>query len=537
VYTQAASLAEGQFWFNGLFTNNANADFFMGLPATWDRGPQAYEDRETWHTSMFIQDDWKIRPRVTLNIGLRYGVQEPFLSRSCYNLNTYCNVKEVWRPGQQSTRFPGAPLGIVYAGDAGVPERLYNTRWKNGFEPRIGLAWDVTGDGRTAVRLGYGLLHELVYADIMAQTGGIPVLYNEHFDAPEGGVSDPYFGHNNPWPYVYPVGAPFLKPQAYADIPADFQNPVIHQWTLDVQHQVTSNFMAEIAYIGKKSLHQNQMIQLNAPIYIPGTDEEGNPLSTAANINQRRPYGPDITSIVSVDSNGYGNYHGMQLSSRYRTSRGLSFTGNYTWSKNLDTSSRTGVAGSVQDPFNPYRGEYGRSNNDIRHVVTLSVVYAIPNPLQRASILKHVTGGWEVSAMTWISSGYPFSIRSGIQNSLNGQGADRADVVGDPHISSPSIDKWFNTDAFAFNQIGHVGNSQRNMMNGPSFNNTDFSLMRNFTLGREGLGKLQFRAEFFNVFNKVNLSNPNNNLSSASFGRILGAYPPRIVQFGLKYVR
>jgi hypothetical protein len=220
------------------------------------------------------------------------------------------------------------------------------------------------------------------------------------------------------------------------------------------------------------------------------------------------------------------------------------FTTAYTWSKSIDTVSSFGVGGNLaQDPFDNLSGNRGLSDFDRAHVFALSYVYEIPDPLQgrRGSILKQFTGGWEISGITRLSSGAPYSIMAGVNNSLNGENRDRADVVGNPWDISNSrprgerILKWFNTAAFTVNQIGRVGNSARNLMRGPAQLNSDFAILKNFLIS-ERWGRLQFRTEFYNIFNQVRFNNPNNVVNSPAFGRITSAQDPRLIQLSLKYL-
>jgi TonB dependent receptor len=539
VFTEAGFLNNGSFNFSGQFTGNALADFLVGRPANYSRQTYVSETRLTKHGAAFFQDDWKVSPRLTLNLGLRYQVQKPYVSVFLNNL--FPDVKSTYRAGEQSVRLPHAPRGLVYAGDPGIPRGLYETDWTQ-FEPRLGLAWDIRGDGKTSLRLGYGLYHDIVYADTFAQSGGIPVLYSEFFNAPAGGVSNPYLGFPNPWPIAGDLNSPFATPTSFGSIPGDFKNPRVHQFTVDVQRQITRNLMFEAAYAGKLSKNLVTNLQLNPAVYIPGTDAAGLPLSTPANINERRPLAPVFGSIRSIESKAEATYHSMQLTSRYRLNRGLSFTAAYTWSKSIDNMSVAGLAGAVpQDPFDPLRGNRGLSDYDVTNVFAASWVYELPTPFKNQAFLGALTSGWELTGITRLTSGLPFSVISGVNNSLNGEGQDRADLIGNPHFSGSrsrdeQLSQWFNTAAFAVNPVGRVGNSGRNILRGPHQYNTDLGVIRNFSLG-ENIGKLQFRAEFFNAFNQVRLGLPNNVRSSPAFGRITSALNPRLVQFAIKFTR
>ena len=532
-------LNEGSFTFNGQITGNPVADFLMGKAAQYQRQTFSGQDVVAWEAAGFFQDDWKISSRLTVNLGMRYQIQTPYVTNGPIK-----DGKAVFRPGQQSTIYPGAPAGLVFPGDTGVPRGLNRTD-RNNWEPRVGLAWDPFGKGKSSVRMSYGVFHDLLIPDATAQgASNQPFVYREIFNAPSGGVSDPYRGFPNPWPYraYESKNPPFITPVFVSSTVANLRNPVIQSWTLDLQHQVTGTFMVEGAYVGKVANGLQQTNQSNPARYIPGNGPDGRPLSTAANVDSRRIYAPLFGSVRDVMSTGKSSFHALELTARKRLGHGLSFTTVYTWSKALDTVSTYSVGGAFpQDPFCTTGCEKGRADFDIPHVFAGSWVYEIPTSAT-GGWQKMLTGGWELSGITRLTSGLPFNVNSGINNSLNGELKDRADQIGDPYAidngrsRNDRILKWFNTAAFAINPVGRVGNSARNVVRGPAQLNTDLSAMKNFPIS-ERLGRVQFRAEFFNALNQVRLANPGNVVSSgANFGRITSAGDPRLIQFGLKYM-
>ncbi len=539
--------SEGAYTFNGQITGNAAADFLVGRPNLYTRASAGGQVVLHWKFGGFFQDDWKISPRLTLNLGLRYFLQTPDKTDGVIGpKGDGKDGKAAFRPGQQSTIYPGAPRGLVYVGDAGIPRGIAETDRKD-WQPRVGLAWDPRGNGRTAVRMAYGIFHESTIPDLSGQNNqNQPFILFNTLNAPPGGVVNTELGFPNPIPYrAYETPNPaFILPADVVSLNAYYKQPMIQAWSANIQQQVTSNFMVDLAYTGKAASRLQQSVQVNPAVYVPGVDAAGNPRSTLANVNARRIYAPVFGRIREAQSIGRSNFHSLQASTRFASKHGLMFTTAYTWSKSLDTISAFGVGGNLaQDPFDNLRGNRGRSDFDRAHVFALSYVYEVPDLLRGrgGSAARFITGGWELSGITRLSSGAPYSIMAGVNNSLNGENRDRADVAGNPWGVSGSrprgerILAWFNTSAFSVNRTGFVGNSARNMMRGPAQLNSDLSISKNFPVS-ERFGRFQFRSEFYNVFNQVRFNNPNNVATSPAFGRITSALDPRLIQLSLKYL-
>ncbi len=541
----AAYLAEGNFNFNGTFTGNALADFMLGKVSLYQRQTEGDGALISNEWAGFAEDNWKVNRKLTLNIGVRYFVQQPWYATAGGIAFTAHGADGQWDPGFKTARFASAPPDVLFPGDVGpkgrIPRGMYNTPY-NMWEPRIGFAWDPKGDGKTSIRASYGIFHDIVVVDAIAQAGSVqPFVYREKFTNPPGGLSDPYQGFANPWPYrAYLSSNPqFYLPATAAALDGNTVNPFIQGWTLDIQHQLTDNWMVEASYAGKVTDHLVVDMDANGAKYVPGN-------STTSNIDQRRPYYPDGWTIISnVGSWGKASYHGLELNTQYRLRHGLSFQAGYTWSHGLDTNSNYNVGASfgAQDPY-CMACEKGNSDNDRRHVFVGSFVYNLPTPFPGmqgggAMVARNILGNWELSGIVRKVSGAPFTCLEGANRSLNGEGQDRCDFTSNWQLPGgrahgQQVAQWFNTAAVIENPIGTLGTSGRNMLYGPGYKNADLAVLRNFPIS-ERYGRLQFRAEFFNAFNFVNFNNPNATFSSGSFGRISGAGSPRLIQLGLKY--
>jgi hypothetical protein len=324
---------------------------------------------------------------------------------------------------------------------------------------------------------------------------------------------------------------------------------MINSWTLDIQRQITDNFMVDLAYAGKESERLILPTDANPARYIPGVDAQGNPLSTPSNVNARRPYASlGIAQVRDVGSYGRGSFNALEFSTEYRLKRGLSFHTAYTWSHALDISSTYSVGSMNEQSADCLNCEKGNADFNLPHVFLLELVYDLPTPFRSlqgggGKAARGVLGAWEISTVTRLTSGTQFTCFSGTGNSLNGLGNDRCNTIAGQNwqisggrSNGAKVTEWFNTAAFTTNPVGTLGTTGKNYLRGPHSQNCDIALMKNFPIS-DRYGKLQFRAEFFNAFNFVNLGTPNDNMSSpATFGHIYSAGSPRLIQMAMKFM-
>jgi hypothetical protein len=313
--------------------------------------------------------------------------------------------------------------------------------------------------------------------------------------------------------------------------------PRVMAITFNVQRQILPDLVAEAGYVSKLGRRLNDTRDVNTAVFLPGTDSQGNPRSTLANVDSRRRLYPNVFSRVNhQDSTANAAYHSLQSAIRYRR-RDWTLMSAYTFSKSIDFRSTIGIQGSNHQDSENTRLERGPSDFDRRHILTISWVYNFP-AFSGRGLLTPVFGGWELSGLMRAASGSPLTMSSGRDNSLTANGYDRPDIVGTPRLSGDrprdqKINRYFDPAAFAANQPGRFGNSGRGILYGPGQWQTDLGLIKNFPVRERS--RLQFRGELFNAFNRVNLGNPNTSLISPLFSRIADAGLARIVQFGAKF--
>ena len=522
----------GVFNFSGAKTGprtnqgDAFADFLLGRPVTMNQDAPETALYNFWQTGIFLQDDFKVHPRLTLNLGLRYDIQTPPVDPQ--------NREETFVPGRQSTVLPGAPPGLLVVGDPGVARGVVSTEW-NHVSPRVGFAWDPFGDGKTAIRGAGGVFYGSVSGNgwgtvensqpftVRQQFNNVASLTHPYASLP-GGVS--------PFPYVYtPSAARFVTPAGLLPIDLNFHWPRSYQFNFTVQREVLKATTLSAGYVSTLSHHLAFSPDINYPFLTP--------TATASNVNSRRPYGNGLLSTINMmQSNGTASYHALQVNARRTMARHFSLTAFYTYSKSLSSAQMDGqtTSGGAQD-FRNLALEHGRSDFDQRHNFVSAVIWEIDYYAGPSRLARLLANGWTISPIVTLSSGLPFSVSAGKDNNLDGNNNDRANLVGNPFLDpnrprSQTTARWFNTAAFAANALGTDGNSARNLLDAPGYRNVDLGLFRNFRF-QERMN-LQFRAEFTNFFNFVNLNSPNATLTSANFGQITSGREMRQLQLGLR---
>jgi hypothetical protein len=517
----------GVFTFNASKTGNAYADFMLGLPATMTQDAPVRKTDNGAYLSLFAQNDYRIHPRLTLNLGVRYDLQPPFTDPQ--------NRKLAFVPGAQSTVSPNAPVGLLFPGDAGISDGIVKTDYNN-IAPRLGLAWDPLGDGRTSVRAAFGMFYGSITGNEWNTTAdNQPFTVRQSFPTVKT-LSDPYGnlpGGVGPFPFTYDPASPrFTLPAQVFGPSLDFVWPYAYQMNLTVEKEIVSRISVSASYVGALGRHLPASIDRNYPVFGPG--------ATTANVNTRRPYLPGtIGSARVLESTFTSDYHALQLSAERRGTH-FSAKAYYTFGKAMeDVDYQGGGLPAVQNS-NRIELERGRTSADRRHVFVLSGIWTVNYLDSSKSLLaRGLLNGWTVSTIITLQTGTPLTITSGQDRNLDGLTTDRADLVGNPVLDSGRprdelVAQWFNRAAFAQPVLGTDGTAGRNILDGPGYRNVDLGLFRDIHLG--GPMTLQVRLEATNVFNVVNLMNPDTNLNApATFGQIRSARDMRRIQLGGRF--
>lgn len=515
----------GNFNFSGTFTGNAIADFLLGRPNSYSELDVQRTGRYRYHQyEAFLQDDWKVSPRLTLNLGVRwFGI--PHIFERDNAVTTF--VPERWSASRapivnpDGTIVPGSGdvlgNGIVQAGD-GIPRGMVKDYW-NTFAPRFGFAWNPWGDNKTVIRGGYGI-------------GYYRVEGNDIYDF----VNNPPFARTvnitNP-PLDNPGGGAAAPPRPISLFSYDFEYkvPTAQTYSLGIQRELFKDAGLEIAYVGSRGTHLDHARNINQPLRTGPFDFDPRLNTNAISIEALRPF-IGWSTIRQAENTGSSTYHSLQVNFDKRYSDGLKFQAAYTFSRAIGDvfgSDGRSVNALPQDSYN-MRAERGLLGFDRPHNLVINYIYELPFFKGRNGLLGRVLGGWEISGITTFSSGPAAS--PGISTGRNGL-ATRPDLVGSLPIVGPrTVEQWFNTAAFAEPAPGFFGNAGRNIIREPGTHKWDMSFFKNNRITESV--NLQLRAEFFNIFNHTNFNGINTTFGSGSFGRVTSARDPRIVQLGLK---
>jgi hypothetical protein len=565
-----ANSYSGQYYlpwiFNGNTTGTGLSDLLLGDVSSVTDGAIAAKNKRGITFSLYAADSWKVTPRWTVNYGLRWEPYFPLLDLkggpSHFDFASFMN-------GTRSTKFDNTPPGMFYPGDPGFPNREGQyTNWKH-FSPRLGFAWDVKGDGRTALRASFGSSYDFPhtqYSNFATQPPFNPrySLTTVNFDNPWAGYPG---GDPLPLPYGSAVGRNAPWPLTAIVFVTDYNTPnmQVYQWNFNVQQQVGRDWVVSAGYLGTHSIHMWSTQQYNPAVYIPGNCNAGQyglrapgACSTTANQDQRRRLflqnpqaGQYYGYMPRLDSGGTGSYNGLIVSVQRRPVKGITLISNYTWSHCIsDPAGATLILGTANNDSwtNPDNRHGDRGNcitgaQDQRHIFNLSAVAMTPQFSQPA--LRKIGSGWSFSPIFKAFTGQYVSITTSQDIALTSTPNQRVvQVLGNPY-GSKTAGNYLNPAAFKLPATGTFGNVGFGSIAGPGWWQFDAAISRSFQV-RESQ-RVEFRAEAFNVTNSVhynlspNGSNSANNglvtnFNSGNFGQITSAFDPRIMQFALKYV-
>jgi outer membrane receptor protein involved in Fe transport len=572
----ATGNGEGAFTLNGSVTGDAVGDYLLGTASSFAASTANALDATQPSLGAYIQDDIKLTRRLTLNAGVRFDHYSPWNFKR--NVQT-TDGKWVTRGSnfyidrfyadQISTVFPTATPGMVYPGDPGVPTSLFPTQSK--WEPRLGVAWDVTGDGKTSLRGGAGFFTVTLDGDTAGNGVYSPPFYMNYSVASTPSMMNamsaatlaafpPSIGPSLNLTPMY--GAMLIE-----GISPNMRNGSVYEWNLTLQRQLPGKLSLQVGYVGNVSHHLMDAWDEDKGVYIPGNNPAtGLPYSTTGNVITRKRLslagpqapngGPFYSRVSALEPVGNGNYHSLQVQARKEFSHGLSSLTSFTFGKSIDDD--TVILGSALNAEltmeNPdcIRCERSRSLNDQRFSFIESFVYNTPDISERLFKTnnrgaRYLTDGWEVGGIAILASGFPFTVTDGVDQSRTGMNADRPNQIGDPRIHSwPNkaayLNEFFNTAAFALQAVGTYGTLGRATMTGPANHNVDFDVIKNFPIS-ERLGKIQLRFESFNFLNHANFNftmptggGVSQSVSTATtFGKLTTAGSPRIIQIGAKW--
>jgi outer membrane receptor protein involved in Fe transport len=539
----------GLWTFDGSVTGTGLSDFLAGRMSQLEHARPGELHINQLYLGLYAQDTWRVNSRVTVNGGLRW---EPFFGQNVRN-NAISNFNlENFRNGVKTTVYSNAPAGLVYPGDPGFPSGKsgLNKQWGN-VSPRIGLAWDVTGDGRTAFRTSYGRGYEFMSAGYLFISATAPPFSSRlRVTTPAGGLDDPYRDYPGGPPHPYPAqpgkDAPFPEYAAFGSIDPDINSTRTQSWNVIVERQIGPVWQASAAYLGSYTDRLWGQVQVNPGVFLGLGPCTINGVvyatcSTNTNLNQRRVLSLEnpqaARQLGPIDRHaavGTQDYHAMRLSVQRRSASGVRLSANYTRSYcvgNTVTTSFGQVGSGFLKPEDP-AFDRGNCTQDRRHIGNVTAGIRTPDFTNPA--LRVLAADWTVSGILNARSGSYLTVTTARDVALIGISAQRVNQLTDDVYGDGTLNNYLNPAAFAYPAAGELGNHVRGSVTGPAYWTIDMALARDIPLG--GAKSVELRVETFNLLNHFNWGNPQVNFDSGAFGRIQSqSGSPRILQFGIKY--
>jgi len=520
-------------------TGNGLASLLVGFPTAFSAASTEPVTRVSWYLAGFVQDDWTVTPRLTLNLGARWETDTPIIDEN-NRMNSF--------DATQINPVSGTPGVVKFMGVNGYRRTPYNGDYNN-FAPRLGFSYQPFTAGQTVVRGGVGVFFAHPFDSGQPNAAALGYSLSASLSSPDNGITAPFYLRNGV-PDISNASAPLndsygaVAVGAAATTAVNYYDPkkrtgYTTQFNLDVEQRLPAQFVLEMSGLGnvaqKLAGATQQINQINPSI-----------LNAAHSSQKDRPF-PQFGNVsVVVPTNSASNYFAGMVRLSRRFGNGFNFNSTYTFAKFLNNSfeggSSFGADGGAYSDYYNRAADYGPSSNDIRHQLVLSGVYELPfGPHRRflnQGVVSHLIGGWTIGNVTRAYSGAPFTVTTNTNNTnAFSSGAQRANIVGNPYVASSqrgARQQWLNAAAFAQPANYTFGTQRRNSLRGPGFATLDFSLIRAVSFG-EGR-YLQLRGEVFNALNHTNLTTPSAAFGSSTFGTITSSYAARQLQIGARIV-
>jgi len=584
-----------EFYGTGTFsTGDEGADFLLGIPDFYEQTSGGFIDARTQEYYSYFQDQWKVRPNLTLTYGLGWQINTP--QNDIFNGGVAVNA---YRPGAQSTVYPTAPPGLLFPGDQGLSVSTYGNSLRH-VAPRLGFAWSPGSALKWSIRGGFGIYYNQIEEEVTLQNLQSPPFSLTDFGASDIGATpsftNPFAGYtadvdpttgnivgvapvalSNRFPYTPPpkgsknLDFSFFYPMTLKVFNPNFTTPSAYNYNLTIQRELPADTILQVGYVGHQGRHLEERTSIDPAGQAPGVNPvcaadpscgeftlgftEPQTFANPLTINGVPVYGG--VGQQATDANS--NYNSLQITATKKTTHGFEFLASYTWSHSLDPISSIENVGGGGDlnPFNRH-DNYGDSAYDARQRFVISYSYEIPSIRHYKSfqsVPNRLVEGWRIAGLTTLQSGFPISLNDSSENSLTcwyltGYGCpDRPNVSGPVQTYDPRNENlvnathggtstrshyYFNPNDFTPEVRGVLGNAGRNFFHGPGINNFDFALFKDTRITEST--KIELRLEVFNLFNHTQFLNDSvgSDINSSFFGRVTAAAEPRIIQLAAK---